>query len=342
MVSTSCTDSANPGYDHFVCQGLGITHQVEKVLLHGIGCSGGLAALRTAANLALGHSYRGKPARILVIALEVSTTFVRSELDSIDKSEETRIGVCLFSDCATAAVLSNDVSSSALSGSKPPLYDLLGWDHRIIPDTAHDLGFDVHRHGWKVILTPRVPRIAQDALKPTFTDLVSSLKLPAAWKDAKPEDFDWAMHPGGATILTGAEQSMGLKPEHMRASYDVYMNHGNSSSATIFSVLDRMRSKDMDACTPNGRGPRELVVGCAFGPGVSVEMCMLKRNLGAAIPGEMGVQTPPETESEQSSDRSETGDEMIESDEEDKANVSQLHLAEESFISQALASIELD
>ncbi|PSS03474.1 thiolase-like protein [Coniella lustricola] len=347
VVSTSCTDSANPGYDHFVCQGLGITHQVEKVLLHGIGCSGGLAALRTAANLALGHSYRGKPAKILVIALEVSTTFVRSELDSIDKTGETRIGVCLFSDCASAAILSNDVSSSsALSHCKLPVYDLLGWDHRIVPDTAHDLGFDAHRHGWKVVLTPRVPTIAQDSLQSTFTDLMSSLKMPSAWENAKPADFDWAMHPGGATILTGAEQTMGLKPEHMRASYDVYMNHGNSSSATIFSVLDRMRSKDMDACTPDGRGPREYVVGCAFGPGVSVEMCMLKRNLSHK-PEDLGVQTPPETESEDSSDTSEAGEEVLELEDghgegKSKTNVVDSYRDEESFISQALASMELD
>lgn len=273
-----------------------------------------------------------------MVALEVSTTFVRSELDSIDKSDETRIGVCLFSDCSSAVVLSNGLGDE-LRGSKPPIYELLGWDNRIVPDTAHDLGFDVHRHGWKVVLTPRVPTIAQSALQPAFTDLMSSLRLPPAWKDAKPNEFDWAMHPGGATILTGAEKTMGLIPEHMRASYDVYMNHGNSSSATIFSVLDRMRSKDMDACTPQGRGPRAYVVGCAFGPGVTVEMCMLKRNLDVA-PEDTGLQTPPETESEQSSDRSENGEDGVES--EDGDVVSEAQLDGERFISQALASVELD
>lgn len=138
VVSTTCTNSANPGYDHYVAKALGITHPVEKVLLHGVGCSGGLAALRTAANLALGHAMRGKPARILVVALEISTTMVRSELDSINESGETRIGVALFSDCASALVLSNGVGDAA-----EPVYELLGWDHRIIPDTEEDLGFDV-------------------------------------------------------------------------------------------------------------------------------------------------------------------------------------------------------
>ncbi len=120
VVATTCTDSANPGYDHFVAKGLGITHPVEKVLLHGVGCSGGLAALRTAANLALGHTMRRRPARILVVALEVSTTMVRSELDSIRDRDETRIGVALFSDCASALVLSNGIGDVA-----EPVYELL-------------------------------------------------------------------------------------------------------------------------------------------------------------------------------------------------------------------------
>ncbi|ROW08360.1 hypothetical protein VMCG_03050 [Cytospora schulzeri] len=349
VVSTTCTDSGNPGFDHFVCQDLGITQQVEKVLLHGVGCAGGLTALRTAANLALGHSYRGKPARILVLALEVSTTMVRSELDSIDKLQETRIGVCLFSDCASAVILSNGLGDEL---PRRPVYDLLGWDHRIIPDTTHDLGFDVDPVGWKVILSQRVPKLAAGALQPTFKDLMSSLKLPPPWNDANPADFDWAMHPGGATILTGAEKAMGLVPEHMRASYDIYMNHGNSSSATIFGVLDRMRSKDMDACTPEGRGPRDYVVGCAFGPGVAVEMCMLKRNLGVR-PEDTGLQTPPETESEESSERSEDGEDSIRFEEVDidaMANATssgrggdgEAGLDRESFISQALESVELD
>ena len=116
-----------------------MTQPVEKVLLHGIGCSGGLASLRTAANLALGSSFRGKKARVLVVALEISSLLVRSELDSVHELQETRIGVTLFSDCASAAVLSNGIGGVEAE----PVYELLGWDHRVIPDTERDLGFDV-------------------------------------------------------------------------------------------------------------------------------------------------------------------------------------------------------
>ncbi|KAF5021452.1 hypothetical protein F66182_6516 [Fusarium sp. NRRL 66182] len=355
IVATTCTDSANPGFDHFVAKGLGIAHGVEKVLLHGVGCSGGLATLRTGANLALGHKARGMPARVLCVALEVSTTLVRSELDSIHETQQTRIGACLFSDCGSAVLLSNGIGEPA-----EPVYDLLGWDHRTIPDTEHDLGFDVDpvggfklfkdlwddtdtKIGWKVILTTRVPKLTAASIPPAFNDLKASLpQLPPDYQNAA--DFDWAMHPGGATILSGAERAMDMSPEHMRASYDTYINHGNSSSATIFSVMNRLRSKDMDALAPGGR-VRDYVVGCAFGPGITVEMCMLKRNMNHGK-GVTGLQTPPETPAETETEPSEVGDGEWGPERsgsrarEDPASTSQDEYA--TFVAESLEHLDLD
>ena len=140
MVSTTCTNSANPGYDHFVAKNLGLASNLEKVLLHGIGCSGGMAAIRTACNLALGMKARGRKARVLVCACEISSLLVRSELESIDREQKVRIGVCLFSDCASSCVISNGIGEEEDRGS---VFNVLGWKHELLPDTAEDLGFDV-------------------------------------------------------------------------------------------------------------------------------------------------------------------------------------------------------
>jgi type III polyketide synthase len=152
--------------------------------------------------------------------------------------------------------------------------------------------------GWKVVLSPRVPKLAAAVVEPTFSDLMATLpNLPPNYKNAA--DFDWALHPGGATILSGVERAMGITPEHMRASYDTYINHGNSSSATIISVMDRLRQKDMDEIAPGGK-VKDFIVGCAFGPGIAIEMCMLKRNMSHVRRTLVtcGEATPPETESE--------------------------------------------
>ncbi|KAL9104332.1 MAG: hypothetical protein Q9163_000723 [Psora crenata] len=266
MVSTTCTNSANPGFDHYVRKELGIRSSVEKVLLHGIGCSGGLAAIRTASNLALGSSHRKKPARILVLACEISTLLVRSELDSIDEEQAVRIGVCLFSDCASACIVSNNIGHEPISS---PVFDILGWRHDMIDGTENDLGFDVDPLGWKVVLTPQVPSLASAAVAPAFESLIRSIpmfasrgSLPAA------TDFDWALHPGGSTIITGVQKAMNLNEEQLLASFEIYVNYGNSSSATIMAVMDKLRSM--------GEGKKEAVA-CAFGPGISLEMMMLRR-----------------------------------------------------------------
>lgn len=142
IVATTCTDSANPGFDHFVAKGLGISHLIEKVLLHGVGCSGGLVALRTGANLALGYTARERPVRVLCVVLELCIMLVRSELESIYELQEMRIGACLFSDCASAVVLSNGLGEVV-----DPVYRLLGWSNETIPDTEDDLRFDVDPAG---------------------------------------------------------------------------------------------------------------------------------------------------------------------------------------------------
>lgn len=96
---------------------------------------------------------------------------------------------------------------------------------------------------------------------------------------------------------------MDITPEHMRASYDTYIKHGNSSSATILSVMDRLRQKDMDEMAPGGK-VKDFVVGCAFGPGITIEMCMLKRNLNhvrrVLVDRAGGDMTPPDSEGNRS------------------------------------------
>lgn len=104
-------------------------------------------------------------------------------------------------------------------------------------------------------------------------------------------DFDWALHPGGAKVLTNCQKVLGLSADHLRASYDTYKTKGNSSSATIFSVINRLRQPDM------GEG-REKIVACAFGPGVAIETCILKRVKDAPLHADVSSLSIPSSDSE--------------------------------------------
>lgn len=81
-------------------------------------------------------------------------------------------------------------------------------------------------------------------------------------------DFDWVLHPGGKAILDKAETSLGLTENQLRASLEIYRTRGNSASPTVLIVLDRLREM--------GEG-REHVVATSFGPGLTIEMALLRR-----------------------------------------------------------------
>ena len=122
-------------------------------------------------------------------------------------------------------------------------------------------------------ITKDVPKAAVSAIIPMFDKLQKeSSNSPSTGLSAPhslPSAFDWAIHPGGAAILHGAKQALQLTDHHMRASLDVYRHYGNSSSSTVLIVLDKLRHM--------GRG-RDNVVATSFGPGLAIEMCILKRS----------------------------------------------------------------
>ena len=126
--------------------------------------------------------------------------------------------------------------------------------------------------GWRVTLSPRVSKLTSSCIPSIYNTLITQIPALTSTLGSSPSpaDIDWAVHPGGAKILIDLVKKMNITDEHLRASWDIYRNHGNTASATIFSVLNRLRKKDL--CEG-----REWVFGLAFGPGVSVESCVLRR-----------------------------------------------------------------
>lgn len=122
--------------------------------------------------------------------------------------------------------------------------------------------------GFKLSLSRKVPMKAVSAIGPAFSRMLKAF-LKHTEKRLKPQDFDWALHPGGMSIMRGVEVAMGLSEDHLRASYDVYKHHGNASSVAVLAVLGRLR--DM------GDG-RDGIVACSFGPGLMIEMAALQRS----------------------------------------------------------------
>jgi type III polyketide synthase len=143
-VAVTCTDQSNPGYDHFVCQELGLQPSVQRILLHGVGCAGGLSALRTAAEIAAAALQRGRPARVLVMACELCSLFLRAELQAALQDGQLHVGPALFSDGAAALVVCNGL---ALREKQIPVFELKEWGSMVVPDTSEYMSYDSEKNG---------------------------------------------------------------------------------------------------------------------------------------------------------------------------------------------------
>ncbi|KAK6005929.1 hypothetical protein QM012_007571 [Aureobasidium pullulans] len=256
-VAVTCTNQGNPGFDVLVNEKLGLSTSVDRTLLHGVGCAGGLAIMRTAAQLACGPTMRNRPARILCFACELSTPNLRYELEAVANCaelSEVGIAAALFPDAAAAFVLCNDLG---MQSEVNPIFELLDWTTTIIPGTRTKLEFHTEGKGHRTILNRSVPRHVTSIIRPTFEKLLSSIRTQTACHDLSVSDFDWALHPGGRAIMDGVQQVMGLTDDQLLAARAIYKHRGNSSSPTVLAVLDKLRPMQTH---------RNFVVAAAFGP----------------------------------------------------------------------------
>ncbi|KAI4907542.1 hypothetical protein J4E90_009571 [Alternaria incomplexa] len=142
-VAVTCTDQSNPGYDLFVCQELGLGPNVQRVLLHGVGCAGGLSALRAAASIAAAASQRGRRARVLVMACEICSLSIQAEVQAACEDDKLHVAPALFSDGAAALAVCNGL---ALADKQKPVFELKDWDSVVVPGTSSYISYDIEKH----------------------------------------------------------------------------------------------------------------------------------------------------------------------------------------------------
>ncbi|PYI24858.1 thiolase-like protein, partial [Aspergillus indologenus CBS 114.80] len=271
-VAVTVTNAGAPGYDQAVFRAVGISPGAERVLLSGVGCAGGLAALRVGSSLARAATAQQNPARVLVLACEVCSIHLAAELHSAaaqlglaggEGGGDIRIGPVLFGDGAAALVLCNAL---ALTGRIPRRFAVRDCRTRITPDTREAMSYRTTEYGFQLTLSREVPELAVASLRGLFGELMRANGM----MSVAPGELEWALHPGGLTVLRGAQLALGLSDEAIRASREVYASRGNSSSVAVLAVLDRLRGWEE-------QGTRKEVVAVSFGPGLTTEMVLLRR-----------------------------------------------------------------
>ncbi len=241
----SCTGYATPGIDIRTAAALGMGDDVQRLVVGHMGCYAALPALGAVGDFA---AARGRPA--VLLCLELTSLHVQPPTDDLGQV----VGHALFGDAAAAVVV------EPAAGPGWELVDVVALTD---PGTADHMTWDVTDHGFRMELSPDVPRVLARHVAPAVARLLGRHGLRTADVDA------WAVHPGGPRVLDTVVEHLDLPPDALDASRRVLAERGNCSSATVLLVLDALRA----AGRPAAGG---YAVMMAFGPGLTLYAALLR------------------------------------------------------------------
>jgi alkylresorcinol/alkylpyrone synthase len=245
FIVISCTGFDDPGLDVLVAKDLGMRSNLRRSALIGMGCQAGLTGLDRAL-----LELTARPQNIVVVlTVEFGSLHFQH-----GKKLDNMIASALFGDGLAAAVIGPEVPG------RPKIIDTMTYSDY----DAHDfLGFRVSDKGYEIRLNTKVPK----KLRAIVPDIVENF---LSRNNLQNNDVRfWGIHPGGAKIVDYLEEGLGLSPEDLRYSREVLQQYGNMSSVTIFFVLNKIIQEGQPQ-------PGNVALLQAFGPGLTIELCLLQ------------------------------------------------------------------
>jgi len=245
LVTVSCTGFVAPGFDVQLMRELGLPAATARTHLGFMGCHGAFHALR----LAKGFTDSSPHACVLICAVEVCSLHFQ-----YGWSPDLVVANALFADGAGAVV-----AGGAPGRGRDP-WELAASGSVLLEDSTEEMTWRIGDHGFQMTLSPRVPGLIQQSLRPWLDAWLAGQSLSVETVAS------WAVHPGGPRILESCAQVTGRTREDFAASHEVLAEFGNMSSPTILFILERLRRR---------AAPRPcLAIG--FGPGLSAEAALFR------------------------------------------------------------------
>ncbi|HXO04831.1 MAG TPA: 3-oxoacyl-[acyl-carrier-protein] synthase III C-terminal domain-containing protein [Candidatus Sulfotelmatobacter sp.] len=245
---TSVTGIAAPSIDARLVNRIGLSTNIKRVPIFGLGCVAGAAGIARAADYV--HGYPDQAAALLSIEL-CSLTLQRDDL-----SMAHLISALLFGDGAAATIV---VGSDRKSDGP----EILATKSIFYPHTERVMGWDISEKGFRIVLSPEVP---DTVVKHLGKDVDAFL----AEQGHKRSDIKtWVMHTGGPKVLEATATALGLSEKDLAASWECLRKVGNISSTSVLLVLE-------DVYMNRRPEPGSLSILAAMGPGFCSELVLLR------------------------------------------------------------------
>jgi alkylresorcinol/alkylpyrone synthase len=246
----SITGISAPSIDARLVNRMGLSPNIKRIPIFGLGCVAGAAGISRAADYVRG--YPKQAAALLSVEL-CSLTLQRDDL-----SMAHLISALLFGDGAAATIVVGNGNGFAKEGP-----EILATKSILYPDTERVMGWDISEKGFRIVLSPEVP---ETVIKHLGEDVDAFL----AENGLKRDDIKtWVMHTGGPKVLEATAQALGVCEKQLSASWDCLRKVGNISSTSVLLVLEDVYSHRRPA-------PGTLSILAAMGPGFCSELVLLR------------------------------------------------------------------
>lgn len=245
---TSVTGIAAPSMDARLVNRMGLSHNIKRIPIFGLGCVAGAAGIARAADYVRG--FPNQTAALLSIEL-CSLTLQREDL-----SMAHLISALLFGDGAAAAVVAGD----DIESSGP---EILATKSILYPNTERTMGWDISEKGFRIVLSADVPETVLKHLGADVDEFLAEQNLRRS--DIK----SWVMHTGGPKVLEATAESLGITKKDLEASWECLRKVGNLSSTSVLLVLE-------DVYRNRRPAPGTLSILAAMGPGFCSELLLLR------------------------------------------------------------------
>jgi alkylresorcinol/alkylpyrone synthase len=245
---TSVTGIASPSIDARLINRMGLPRHIKRIPIFGLGCVGGAAGIARAFDYV--RAYPDQVAALISVEL-CSLTWQRQ-----DTSVANVISSGLFGDGAAAVVLTGE--NRQASGPR-----ILATRSTFYPGTEDVMGWDISENGFKIVLSPDVPKVIERYLAADVDQFLAD-------NDLRRSDIGaWIMHTGGPKVLEATAVALELDPEALEASWRCLRKVGNLSSASVVLVLEEYMNRRRPAS-----GTYSILA--AMGPGFCSELVLLR------------------------------------------------------------------
>ena len=244
----SVTGVASPSIDARLINRMGLPSHIKRLPIFGLGCVGGAAGIARAADYV--KAYPDQAAVVLSVEL-CSLTWQRDDL-----STANLISSGLFGDGAAAVI----VAGQNVGRVGP---EILATRSIFYPNSEGLMGWDISEAGFRIVLSPDVPKIILENLGSNVDEFLRELGL------CKCEIGTWIMHTGGPKVLEATASALKLPADALELSWECLQAVGNLSSASVLLVLEKFMTSERPQ-------PGTLGLLAAMGPGFCSELVLIR------------------------------------------------------------------